>query len=94
MAINVKNFPVMKKMCPTCPFRHEHEGQIETANMVKARCMTRASQICHHPSLHGKKQDHLCRGARQFQITMFYRLGIIDAETDEAWVKAREELGV
>lgn len=27
--------PVMAGMCPTCPFREEHVGQTETANMVK-----------------------------------------------------------
>jgi hypothetical protein len=44
-----------------------------------------ASQICHHPLLSGKKETHICRGARDFQLEIFYRLGVIDSPTDEAW---------
>lgn len=92
MATDIRNFPVMKGMCKTCPFREEHEGQIEIANMVRNRCLTEASQICHHPRLHGKKEDHLCRGARQFQLQVFFRLGVIEAETDAAWEEAWKQM--
>lgn len=74
-------------------FKEENPGQIEIATMVKSRCISGASQICHHPRLHGKKEDHLCRGARNFQLQVFYRMGVIDAETDEAWDRKRKELG-
>lgn len=92
--VNIENFPVMKGMCLTCPFRHEHEGQIEIADMVRERCMTEASQICHHPWLHNKNEDHLCRGARDFQLQVFHGMGVIEAATDEAWSKKREELAI
>lgn len=91
---NVKNSPVMKKRCPTCPFKHEHEGQIEVANMVRHRCMTEASQICHHPALHGKEQTKLCRGARDYQLEMFHKMGFIEEPTDAAWAAKRKELGM
>ncbi|MGZ8172984.1 MAG: hypothetical protein ACXWT8_07160 [Methylobacter sp.] len=77
--------PVMKGRCPTCPFHEKNDGQIELANMVRDRCLTKASQICHHPRLKGKKETHLCRGARDFQLQVFYRMGFIRSETDEAW---------
>ena len=78
----------MKNKCETCPFHRRHIGEIELANMVEQRYLTKASQICHHPSLFGKKETHLCRGARDYQLTIFYRLGIIKTETDKAWNEA------
>lgn len=91
--IDTKNFPVMKKKCKTCPFNEEHEGQSEIANMVRGRCL-QVSQICHHPSLHGKKETHLCRGGRDVQLNIFHKMGFIDQPTDEAWAEKRRELGV
>ena len=82
----------MKKKCETCPFWKRHIGEIQTANMVEARCLSTASQICHHPRLFYKKETHLCRGARDYQLTIFHRLGVIKAETDEAWAKAWEKI--
>jgi hypothetical protein len=82
---NITNFPVMKVMCPTCPFREEHVGQVEIVNMVRVRCMTEASQICHHPKLHGKKETHLCRGARDYQLQIFHRMGFLKEPTDACW---------
>lgn len=56
--------------------------------------MREASQICHHPRLHGHTETHLCRGARDHQLVVFHRMGVIDAPTDEAWAAKRKELGV
>ena len=81
--VNIASWPVMRKKCPTCPFRPdsplaEHRGSVE------ARLLD-SSQICHHPVLHGKKEDHLCRGARDIQLEILFRLGVIREATDEAW---------
>ena len=57
----------------------------ELVAKIQQRCLSEASQICHHPRLQGKAETHLCRGARDFQIEIFYRLGVLDAPTDEAW---------
>lgn len=93
-AVNIKNFEVMKKRCPTCPFgeKGERDRSPEIADMVRTRCMKEASQICHHSRLHGKKETHLCRGARDFQLEIFHRLGVIAEPTDEAWGKARADM--
>lgn len=86
----------MKRQCATCPFRTDERGRHPDArlvNKIQAQCLSEASQICHHPSLTGKPETHLCRGARDFQLTIFHRLGVLDAPTDEAWskrVEARE----
>lgn len=93
---NCANMPVMKRQCATCPFRTDERGRHadpRLVNKIQVQCLSEASQICHHPALEGKPETHLCRGARDFQLTIFHRLGIIDAPTDEAWNRrvARKE---
>lgn len=93
---NISNWPVMKSKCPTYPFNEDENGSERSPDVVaivKNRCLTTASQICHHPKLKGKKQDHLCRGARDFQLQIFHRLGFLDDQTDDAWARKMEELG-
>ena len=91
MAIDISEFPVMKTCCATCPFRTEEDGRMrdtEVASRVMARLLN-ACQICHHPRIKGQGEVALCRGARDHQLTLFYRMGLIDAPTDEAWNKLR-----
>lgn len=87
---SVRNMPVMAKCCPTCPFNAGGDPAIRAK--VEERSLTQASQICHHPRLHGQLETHLCRGARDHQLTIFFRLGVIDAPTDEAWARKADEL--
>lgn len=89
---SVRNWPVRQTMCPSCPFREG--GDRELANRVLGRTLFRASQICHHPALHGEKEHELCRGARMHQLELLYRMGLIDAPTDEAFTRKSKELGV
>ena len=90
--VDTSKWNVMASRCSTCPFNDN--GVNEIRQMVERRCLTQASQICHHPSLHGKKETHLCRGARDFQLRAFAAIGFLEAPTDEAWDKKRQELGV
>lgn len=93
---NCHDWPVMKAQCSTCVFKRtpddRHWVYPDLAEMVEERMM-RVSQICHAPALKGKKQDHLCRGTRDRQIEIFYRLGFLNEPTDEAWQAKRKELG-
>jgi len=85
----------MRGKCPTCPFNKDengHDAVPDIADMVRRRCLTEASQICHHPRLHGKEEDHLCRGARDFQLELFYRFDFLETPTDEAWEKKMQEI--
>jgi hypothetical protein len=91
MARNIKNWPVMARKCNTCPFHERNESEREIANMVRARSF-QVSQICHHPRTYGKKETHLCRGGRDHQITIFYRLGFLPEPTDQAWVQRERDL--
>ena len=88
---------VMKVQCPTCPFREQADGRVLDPDLkarVERQVLSEASQICHHPSLKGKPETHLCRGARDLQLRLFHSIGFIEAPTDEAWNKKRKELGV
>jgi hypothetical protein len=87
-------YPVMKAKCATCPFRTDERGRHvcpDVTNRVMQRIVSEASQICHHPQLLGKQETHLCRGARDFQLDIFHRLGVIDAPTDAAWQRRLDE---
>lgn len=95
-AIGIGDFPVMKKHCASCPFRRGADGREanpELANSVRTHLLS-ASQICHHPRLAGKKENRLCRGGRDEQLTLMHRLGVIAAANDEAWEAKRAELNV
>lgn len=88
MAINISDYPVMSTKCETCPFRTNDKGRHPDgalAAQIQQKCLTKASQICHHPRLSEQNQTHLCRGARDFQLEIFYRIGVINEPTDAAW---------
>ena len=82
----IRNWPVMAAKCESCPFREG--GDIELRNRVMERTVLQASQICHHPRIHGKKETHLCRGARDEQLTILFRLGMLPEPTDKAFAEA------
>ena len=67
------NLPVMQSKCATCPFG-EH-GDLDVKMAVLGRLMQR-SQECHHPRNDHKPETHFCRGARDEQLEIFYRLGL------------------
>ena len=89
---DISDMEVMGAKFRTCPFREGNESPV--TDMVKARCLTEASQICHHPKTVGKEETHLCRGAREYQAEHFHRLGLLDEPTLEAWDAKRKELNV
>ena len=82
----------MKKRCSTCPFgeKGQKDNCPEIADTVRARALT-VSQVCHHPRLNGKKETHLCRGGRDYQLEIMHRLRVITEPTDEAWNMARTQ---
>ena len=88
---NVKNWPVMKSLCASCLFQKNGDTQLRAS--IEARVFSN-SQICHHPVLKGNKETHLCRGSRDYQLEILYRLGMIVAPTDEAFALKSKELKV
>lgn len=83
---NPAAMPVMAAKCASCPFGPN--GDPELRARVESRCLTEGSQICHHPRLHGRRETHLCRGARDLQIEVYHRLGVLDEPTDDGWARA------
>lgn len=81
----------MKFLCASCPFQPGGDAHLRAS--IEARAFSN-SQICHHPVLNGKKETHLCRGSRDYQLEMLYRLGFIVAPTDEAFALKSKELKV
>jgi len=42
--------------------------------------------------MHGTQGTHLCRGARDMQLTILHRLGLIAEPTDEAFKEASDRI--
>lgn len=82
---NIQGMKVNASRCSTCPFNDD--GCISVRNTVMQRCLTQASQLCH-----GTDNKTLCRGARDWQIEMFHRLGFLKEPTEECWNKTFEEM--
>lgn len=81
----------MKSKCSSCPFGGN--GDPELRESVISRNLLNQSQICHHPTLSGKAETHLCRGARDVQLVWLYRLGFIEQPTDRAFSEAAVKRG-
>lgn len=93
---------VVKEQCSSCPFRPYGEGIGSTEMTAEeyykkqatltASALSDSSQFCHAPALVGGRQNQVCRGARDIQKQVFYRLGVLEAPTDEAWKKALNDM--
>ena len=70
---------VQVNKCKSCPFRINNQ---ELIAKITNRVLSSSNHICHN---HDTK---ICRGSRDVQIEVFYRLGVLKAPTDEAYQKA------
>ena len=87
---------VREKKCKSCPFGKYGEAigsevDVETFALFQSslaeKSLNEANQYCHADELKGKVSTHVCRGARGFQLKYFWRSGVTEAPTDEAWAK-------
>ncbi len=82
---------VMPETCPTCPWR-EDEGRLnlspEHMKELLIQVLSISNQRCHAPALNGKPETRICRKARDIQLVVFHRLGVLTEPTDEAWAEA------
>ena len=90
MSQDIRNMPVMKAKCKTCPFGENGDKQI--AARVSKMVLKEASQVCH--STGWPEGTHLCRGARDIQLQAFADIGFIACATDAAWDAKRKEYGI
>lgn len=89
----VRHMPVNPAKCQTCPFREGGDPALRAK--IEARVLSEASQTCHHSgAVHGKPDTRLCRGARDFQLTILHRMGFLEAATDEAWERQCQKQGL
>lgn len=84
-------------MCATCPFRHGSPYASLAPDLAQSAA-TDASRICHSTGSNAINRrtgvrPHLCRGARDIQLNIFYAMRYISAPTDEAWNEARARIG-
>lgn len=89
---NIVDYPVMKQRCGTCPFNKSEDGKVadsKLVNRIQNTILKEGSQICHHPRLSGKDETHLCRGARDFQLDIFHKIGLLKTPTDDCWNEKR-----
>jgi len=74
--------------CKSCPFNPE--GDANLADKVRQRSLE-ASQICHGTEGPQREPRSLCRGARDYQIQILYRLGVLAQPTDQCWQQTYTE---
>ena len=78
--------PLMPEMCGSCPFSTS-EKRIrlapQTEAHIRAYLLEGISHLCHHAQLtqEAGEPTHTCRGGRDYQLTMFHRLGL-DSRAD------------
>lgn len=95
----MKSMPVNKTMCATCPFR-DGSPYAYLRPDLETSALTESSRICHSTGSNNAinrrtgKPAALCRGARNAQLEMFYRLGFLSSPTDEAWTAKCAEIGI
>jgi hypothetical protein len=88
---DVNGWPVMPAQCKTCPFNEDGDRYIREGVLSRIVPM-KGSQICHHPTLEGKPETHLCRGARDIQLRILTALGHLSEPTDAAFAAKSAEL--
>lgn len=77
--------------CKSCPFRYD--GLKLSPAYLSNICqylLEGENHLCHSV----RHEKRVCWGARQWQLEVFYRLGRIDAPTNEALAEAMRTFGV
>ncbi len=81
---------VMPTQCKTCPFREDGWAVLRPG--IERRLLSGINQTCHSSGIaHGEPDTHLCRGARDFLLQFFHRIGFLDEPTDAAWDAKRAD---
>lgn len=90
--------PTNKRMCATCPWR-EGSPYAYLADNLASSAISHGSRICHSTgdnaiNEHTGKPERLCRGARNYQLAFFVRIGFLPEATDAAWRAKCRALGI
>jgi hypothetical protein len=90
---------VNAQMCATCPWRKGSPYAYLREDLERS-AMTESSRICHSTGSNNAinartgKPAALCRGARDSQLQMFFKMGFLSEPTDEAWTEKCSEMGI
>lgn len=81
-----------KAMCKDCPFREDGHAIAYGDYMldVYQNLLNMSNHACHNDPTH----QTVCRGGRDWQLTIAARTGIIEAPTHDALAKAMRLAGV
>jgi hypothetical protein len=82
-----------RQQCSTCIFREGNPMHLSPGRLgeIQGSLLEGNSHVCHH-SPGGRKLA--CRGGRDYQVTIWHRLGWIDDATDEALAAAMRREGL
>lgn len=92
-SIPIKDGTVLNPVkCGNCPFREEGGIDLGEEKMEQIRdyLFKGTSHFCHGD----QRNKTICRGGREFQLSMWHRLGFIEAPTNEALKKAMDAAGI
>jgi len=84
---------VNETQCATCPFREDGKGlDLGAAKMseITAYLIKGQNHFCHSDS----RNRTICRGGRNYQLSVWHRLGLISEPTDEAVRQAMTDVGL
>jgi hypothetical protein len=82
-------YPVQSSQCKSCIFR-EGSDVVSQERLVEIQqyLLAGKTHLCHSPDQSKpkakRKNTHACKGARDWQLSMWYRLGYISAPTVDA----------
>ncbi len=88
-------YAVMPAQCVSCPWRSNggilaHDREAFAA--LQASVITKANQRCHGRAIAGLLEDKICRGARDYQLLSFWRMGVLREPTDGCYRETLERL--
>lgn len=75
---SVSEYPVMKVMCATCPFKPNEHGiwqNVELAAQVIERTLFKGQQICHGSEGPRRQWRNRCKGAHDHNMQIYERMG-------------------
>lgn len=79
-----------KQQCASCPFLRE--GMLSPATMaeIQSYLLSGTNHLCHSD----RTNSTVCLGGRNFQLTVWHRIGIICEPTNEALADAMRDAGI
>lgn len=84
---------VMKRCCKSCVLHPDPEKRIKLGEGRLEDIMVDAihgvNQICHHSQ---EGRNTICRGVRDYQIDIFYKIGLIPERTEESLLSTMERV--